>query len=101
MFCPSGRRIGPSPGDGWAARRGPKPKRGVFYEAGLYSAFQYILHGQAPETNRCASRFALTPKKEILGHSGLAPALGGLGARKFRKKFVSDADNAPTPSETV
>ena len=23
-----------------------------------YSAFQYILHSQAPETNRCASRFA-------------------------------------------
>jgi hypothetical protein len=31
----SGRRIGPSPGDGWAARRDPKPKRGVFYWAGL------------------------------------------------------------------
>ncbi len=25
-----------SPGDGWAARRDPKPKSGVFYEAGLY-----------------------------------------------------------------
>ena len=33
----SGRRIGPSPGDGWAARRDPKPKSGVFYWAGLYS----------------------------------------------------------------
>ena len=32
----SGRRIGPSPGDGWAARRDPKPKSGVFYDAGLY-----------------------------------------------------------------
>ena len=31
----SGRRIGPSPGDGWAARRDPKPKSGVFYDAGL------------------------------------------------------------------
>ena len=31
----SGRRIGSAPGDGWAARRGPKPKRGVFYWAGL------------------------------------------------------------------
>lgn len=34
----SGRRIGPSAGDGWAARRDPKPKRGVFYDAGLYIA---------------------------------------------------------------
>jgi hypothetical protein len=42
-----------------------------------YSAFQYILYGQAPETNRCASRFALRPKKEILGHSGLAPPSAG------------------------
>ncbi len=24
------------PGDGWAARRDPKPKRGVFYWAGLH-----------------------------------------------------------------
>ena len=31
----SGRRIGSPPGDGWAARRDPKPKRGVFYGAGL------------------------------------------------------------------
>ena len=28
-------RGGP-PGDGWAARRDPKPKSGVFYGAGLY-----------------------------------------------------------------
>ena len=32
----SGRRIASSPGDGWAARRDPKPKGGVFYWAGLY-----------------------------------------------------------------
>ena len=31
----SGRRIGSPPGDGWAARRDPKPKSGVFYDAGL------------------------------------------------------------------
>ena len=41
------RRVGPTPGnagkpgggppgDGWAARRDPKPKSGVFYDAGLY-----------------------------------------------------------------
>ncbi len=34
----SGRRIGSSAGDGLAALRDPKPKRGVFYDAGLYSA---------------------------------------------------------------
>ncbi len=42
-----------------------------------YSALQYTLHGQDPETNRRASRFALTPKKESLGHSGLGPPEGG------------------------
>ena len=31
----SGRRIGPSAGDGWAARRDPKANMRVFYEAGL------------------------------------------------------------------
>ncbi len=31
----SGRRIGPSPGDGWAARRDPQANSGVFYWAGL------------------------------------------------------------------
>ena len=31
----SGRRIGSSPGDGWAARRDPEANRRVFYEAGL------------------------------------------------------------------
>ena len=31
----SGRRIGSSAGDGWAARRDPKANRVVFYEAGL------------------------------------------------------------------
>ena len=31
----SGRRIGPSPGDGWAARRDPEGNRRVFYDAGL------------------------------------------------------------------
>jgi hypothetical protein len=41
-----------------------------------YSAFQYILHSQAPETTRCASRFALTPQKESLGHSGLGSPRG-------------------------
>ena len=41
-----------------------------------YSAFQYILHSQAPETDRCASRFALTPPKESLGHSGLGSPRG-------------------------
>jgi hypothetical protein len=32
----SGRRIGPSAGDGWAARRDPETNAGVFYWAGLY-----------------------------------------------------------------
>ena len=32
----SGRRIGSSPGDGWAARRDPPTNVRVFYEAGLY-----------------------------------------------------------------
>ena len=41
-----------------------------------YSAFQYILHSQAPETDRCASRFAPTPQKESLGHSGLGSPRG-------------------------
>jgi hypothetical protein len=31
-----GRRIGSSPGDGWAARRDPEANSGVFYWAGLY-----------------------------------------------------------------
>jgi hypothetical protein len=31
----SGRRIGSSPGDGWAARRDPETNAGVFYWAGL------------------------------------------------------------------
>jgi hypothetical protein len=31
----SGRRIGPSAGDGWAARRDPQTNSGVFYDAGL------------------------------------------------------------------
>jgi hypothetical protein len=31
----SGRRIGSSPGDGWAVRRGPQANSGVFYWAGL------------------------------------------------------------------
>ena len=31
----SGRRIGPAPGDGWAARRDPEANRRVFYWAGL------------------------------------------------------------------
>ncbi len=31
----SGRRVGPSPGDGWAARRDPETNAGVFYWAGL------------------------------------------------------------------
>ncbi len=31
----SGRRIGPAPGDGWAARRDPETNRRVFYWAGL------------------------------------------------------------------
>jgi hypothetical protein len=31
----SGRRIGPSAGDGWAARRDPETNAGVFYDAGL------------------------------------------------------------------
>jgi hypothetical protein len=38
----SGRRIGLSPGDGWADRRDPKPKRGVFYEAGLYAQSAHL-----------------------------------------------------------
>jgi hypothetical protein len=32
----SGRRIGSSPGDGWAARRDPETNSRVFYWAGLY-----------------------------------------------------------------
>ena len=32
----SGRRIGSPAGDGWAARRDPKPNIRVFYDAGLY-----------------------------------------------------------------
>jgi hypothetical protein len=32
----SGRRIGPSAGDGWAARRDPETNVRVFYDAGLY-----------------------------------------------------------------
>jgi hypothetical protein len=31
----SGRRIGPSAGDGWAARRDPEANMRVFYDAGL------------------------------------------------------------------
>ena len=31
----SGRRIGSSPGDGWAARRDPETNMRVFYDAGL------------------------------------------------------------------
>jgi hypothetical protein len=32
----SGRRIGPSAGEGWAARRDPETNMRVFYDAGLY-----------------------------------------------------------------
>ena len=32
----SGRRIGPSAGDGWAARRDTEANIRVFYDAGLY-----------------------------------------------------------------
>ncbi len=50
--------------------------------------FQYILLGQAPKPDRCASRFALTPKKERLGHSGLGPPPGGPGRGQISPKSL-------------
>ena len=52
---------------------------GAIFNFELEVTFQYILLGQAPEPDRCASRFALTPKKERLGHSGLGHPRRGLG----------------------
>ena len=51
-----------------------------------YSAFQYILPCQAPETNRCASRFATTASAL---RASAAPQPGGraLKLRNFPEKF--------------
>jgi hypothetical protein len=51
-----------------------------------YSAFQYILPCQAPETNRCASRFATTASAL---RASAAPQPGGraLKLRNFPENF--------------
>ena len=51
-----------------------------------YSAFQYILHSQAPETNRCASRLATTASAL---RASAAPQPGGraLKLRNFPEKI--------------
>jgi hypothetical protein len=44
----SGRRIGSSAGDGWAARCDPKGNSRVFYDAGLYNVRTYSRHSLPP-----------------------------------------------------
>ena len=57
-----------------------------------YSAFQYILPDQAPKTNRCASRFALTAS--ALRASAAEPGRRGVPKlRNFPGKFGRHTGN--------
>ena len=66
----SGTRIGSSPGDGWAARRGPKWKRGVFYDAGLYvrtvKGSHNVVFRKAPQTSVLLGRSAHNRSWELV-----------------------------------
>ncbi len=66
-----------------------------------YSTFQCILLGQAPETDRCVSRFAPTPKKERPGHAGLGPPQGAWERANPPEKLVSDAARSSSSDHDV
>jgi hypothetical protein len=97
--APIPRKLRPGPGErrrGRGARVKRRRRRGspapyLGKTAGAIVHFRlnflYILHSQAPETNRCASRFALTPKKKASAILASArPGRGGAGSAQIPRK---------------